>query len=73
MFPVTYKYWKLYPALATDMEKEKICSSCGVRLIGKGITFFPCPNCGASEIGRCPNCRDQSVQYFCPSCGFKGP
>jgi Zn-ribbon RNA-binding protein len=55
------------------MDKEKICSSCGVRLIGGGISFFKCPNCGAAEIGRCRQCRDQSVTYVCPNCGFKGP
>ncbi|MCW6167503.1 MAG: hypothetical protein LVQ64_03540 [Thermoplasmatales archaeon] len=24
-------------------------------------------------IGRDPRCRDQSVLYHCPSCGFEGP
>jgi len=55
------------------MNKEKICSSCGIRLIGEGIAFFPCPWCGEVEIGRCANCRDQSVKYVCPKCGFQGP
>ena len=56
------------------MENEKICSSCGVRL-GKndGMTFFKCPNCGEVEIGRCPQCRDQSITYTCQKCGFSGP
>jgi len=58
---------------AKAMENEKVCSSCGVRLIGKSTTFFLCPMCGQSEIGRCPNCRDQSVKYACPKCGFSGP
>ncbi len=58
---------------AMNMQNEKICSSCGIRLTGKGITFFPCPNCGQNEIGRCYNCRDQSVKYICPKCGFSGP
>jgi predicted RNA-binding Zn-ribbon protein involved in translation (DUF1610 family) len=72
-FPLTYKYVKHNPASASTMENEKICSSCGIRLIGKSTTFFPCPNCGKTEIGRCPNCRDQSVTYICAKCGFSGP
>ena len=71
--PLTYKYEKHNPASANAMENEKICSSCGVRLIGKSTTFFLCPNCGKTEIGRCPNCRDQSVTYVCAKCGFSGP
>ncbi|MGD0056317.1 MAG: zinc finger domain-containing protein [Methanomassiliicoccales archaeon] len=55
------------------MESEKVCNSCGIRLISKGITFFSCPMCGESQIGRCTNCRDQSVPYVCPKCGFGGP
>jgi predicted RNA-binding Zn-ribbon protein involved in translation (DUF1610 family) len=55
------------------MENEKICSSCGKRLVGKGITYFKCPMCGQTEIGRCKQCRDQSVKYHCDKCGFTGP
>jgi len=55
------------------MANDKICSSCGKRLLGHGNTFFQCPNCGAAEIGRCAQCRDQSVAYTCPKCGFLGP
>lgn len=55
------------------MKQEKICSSCGIRLVGKGITYFKCPMCGGTEIGRCAKCRDQSVPYICPKCGFTGP
>ena len=44
------------------MENEKVCSSCGKRLVGKGITFFKCPQCGVTEIGRCSNCRDQIMK-----------
>jgi len=55
------------------MAADKICSSCGKRLVGSGITFFKCPVCGDHEIGRCSNCRDQSVVYECDKCGFKGP
>jgi predicted RNA-binding Zn-ribbon protein involved in translation (DUF1610 family) len=52
---------------------DKKCSSCGVRLIGDSSTVFPCPECGKGEIGRCRNCRDQSVSYLCSQCGLKGP
>ena len=55
------------------MAKDKICSSCGVRLLGHGNTFFKCPQCGDSEIGRCAQCRDQGITYECEKCGFKGP
>jgi len=71
--PVTYIYKKHNPATASAMENEKTCSSCGVRLIGKKSTFFLCPMCGKTEIGRCSNCRDQSVKYICAKCGFTGP
>jgi predicted RNA-binding Zn-ribbon protein involved in translation (DUF1610 family) len=52
---------------------DKICSSCGVRLQGRASTTFKCPSCGAEEIGRCPQCRDQGVKYECKKCGFVGP
>lgn len=55
------------------MAADKICSSCGKRLIGRGNTFFKCPKCGEYEIGRCAQCRDQSVPYECKKCGFIGP
>ncbi|HHT76251.1 MAG TPA: zinc finger domain-containing protein [Methanomassiliicoccaceae archaeon] len=56
------------------MDYEKVCSSCGIRLgKGDGMAFFKCPNCGEEEIGRCHNCRDQSVIYTCKKCGFSGP
>ena len=32
-----------------------------------------CPSCGEGHIGRCAQCRDQSVHYRCDSCGFMGP
>lgn len=53
--------------------QEKACSSCGIRLVRKSETTFPCPKCGQAEIGRCTNCRDQSVKYRCSACGFTGP
>lgn len=60
--------------IARNMATEKICSSCGMRLSEKhGNTFFKCPKCGEVEIGRCDRCRDQSVPYKCPNCGFCGP
>lgn len=63
----------LHVAPAESMKKEKICSSCGIRLVERGFTYFKCPMCGEVEIGRCAKCRDQSVAYSCPKCGFTGP
>jgi len=51
---------------------ELKCTSSGVALSGRGATHFPCPDCGTT-IGRCRQCRDQSVLYRCPKCGFEGP
>lgn len=53
--------------------KADTCTSCGVRLIGRGSTSFPCPDCADVHVGRCPQCRDQGVEYECPSCAFVGP
>jgi predicted RNA-binding Zn-ribbon protein involved in translation (DUF1610 family) len=58
------------------MMAQKItdtCSSCGTRLLGKATTAFACPSCGEGKIGRCAQCRDQSVHYRCENCGFTGP
>jgi predicted RNA-binding Zn-ribbon protein involved in translation (DUF1610 family) len=55
------------------MAKEYSCTSCGIRLVGRGSVVFKCPRCAKAEIGRCPNCRDQSVVYVCPECGYEGP
>lgn len=52
---------------------ENRCTSCGAVLIGKGTTSFLCPSCGQGRIGRCARCRDQSVEFQCPNCGFQGP
>jgi len=52
---------------------ELRCTSCGRALPGPGGTQFPCPGCGDVTIGRCARCRDQSVLYTCPKCGFEGP
>ncbi len=52
---------------------ELRCTSCGSALAGHGSTHFLCPDCGAETLGRCPRCRDQSVSYRCPKCGFAGP
>lgn len=49
------------------------CTSCGAALPVRGSTQFLCPMCGTAAIGRCPRCRDQSIPYRCPSCGFLGP
>ncbi|MDP6157040.1 MAG: zinc finger domain-containing protein [Candidatus Thermoplasmatota archaeon] len=54
-------------------ERAENCSSCGKRL--KGIVFaaFQCPNCGETALARCWNCKNQSIGYECPECGFLGP
>ena len=54
------------------VEKVEYCVSCGVRLAGKGVVRFKCPQCG-EELGRCGKCRQQSNSYKCPKCGFQGP
>ncbi len=55
------------------VRAELKCTSCGRSLPGEGTTQFPCPSCGEATIGRCARCRDQSVRYRCPHCGFEGP
>jgi hypothetical protein len=55
------------------MKDEKVCISCGSVLLGQGTAIFQCPGCGEVKIGRCKKCRDQSVGYTCPKCGFRGP
>ncbi|MHC1579212.1 MAG: zinc finger domain-containing protein [Candidatus Alkanophagales archaeon] len=52
---------------------EEYCTSCNVRLVERGFTTFPCPNCGEFEIKRCVRCRKLSNPYTCPKCGFVGP
>ncbi|MGI0055157.1 MAG: zinc finger domain-containing protein [Thermoplasmata archaeon] len=54
-------------------QHASTCTSCGAALPVRGSTEFPCPSCGQVTIGRDPRCRDQSVIYRCPSCGFEGP
>jgi Zn-ribbon RNA-binding protein len=56
-----------------SLRQSETCSSCGVRLLGKGVTSFACPSCGEGKMGRCAQCRDQSVTYSCAKCGFQGP
>ena len=55
------------------MHIKAVCTSCGVRLSGTGSTVFKCPQCNKVDIGRCAQCRDQSVVYRCRECGFEGP
>ena len=50
----------------------KYCTSCAVSLADRGFVRFPCPSCG-KELGRCVDCRQQSNEYYCPSCDFRGP
>ena len=58
---------------ATMARLVENCSSCGTRLLGRGCTTFPCPSCDEGKIGRCAQCRDQSVLYTCKKCGYEGP
>lgn len=55
------------------MVKALSCTSCGERLVVKGSASFNCPQCGQVLVGRCKQCRDQSVPYKCTGCGFTGP
>ncbi len=54
-------------------QQELRCTSCGRAVPAPGATQFLCPNCAEVTIGRCARCRDQSVVYHCPKCGFEGP
>ena len=57
-----------------DMAPPDVrCTTSGVALGGRGTTVFLCPDCGSVSVGRCARCRDQSVLYTCPKCGFQGP
>ncbi|HIH02820.1 MAG TPA: DUF1610 domain-containing protein [Methanoregulaceae archaeon] len=50
----------------------KKCTSCNAPLAEVGGTTFLCPQC-EFEIKRCLRCREQSIPYMCPQCGFTGP
>lgn len=50
----------------------KKCTSCNAPLAEVGGTSFGCPQC-EYEIKRCERCREQSIAYMCPQCGFQGP
>ncbi len=56
-----------------EVRADVKCTSCGRSLRASGATQFLCPSCGEATIGRCARCRDQSVTYRCPKCGFEGP
>ncbi|MCL4412840.1 MAG: zinc finger domain-containing protein [Candidatus Thermoplasmatota archaeon] len=56
-----------------EVNALEFCTSCGTGLQGRGATTFKCPACGQETISRCNNCRELSVQYVCPKCGFRGP
>lgn len=58
---------------AAEGGPARACSSCGRALIGWGVVSFLCPKCGSVGLGRCAQCRDQSVGYHCPTCDFRGP
>ncbi len=51
---------------------DKNCTSCNAPLAEEGATEFGCPACGV-KIDRCYRCREQSITYVCPKCGFGGP
>ncbi|HZD42601.1 MAG TPA: zinc finger domain-containing protein [Methanomicrobiales archaeon] len=50
----------------------KRCTSCNAPLAETGATEFNCPEC-TTVIRRCIRCRQQSILYECPKCGFRGP
>lgn len=54
------------------MKKANNCVTCGKGLLEQGSTTFLCPTC-EEVIGRCNSCREQSIGYACPKCGFTGP
>ena len=58
--------------MMTEAKVELRCTSCGRPVPSKGATQFPCPSCGEATIARDARCRDQSVPYVCPKCGFVG-
>ena len=79
--PIRLLYGKIYTkeALSSlnrtvdNMAEEKIsCTSCGALLVAQNSTRFKCPQCD-NMLGRCPQCRDQSVAYTCKNCNFNGP
>ena len=51
---------------------HSVCTSCGVPLVDRDSTNFPCPVCDA-RIGRCARCRNNGVHYYCNGCEFIGP
>jgi predicted RNA-binding Zn-ribbon protein involved in translation (DUF1610 family) len=52
------------------MNLMEECISCGKKDFN-GISF-PCPKC-KTKLTRCQKCRDLSIDYTCPKCGFVGP
>ena len=58
--------------LGGAIMSDKKCTSCSAPLAEEGATEFGCPACGV-EITRCYRCREQSIPYVCPKCGFGGP
>src|SRR5690606_36587460 len=48
------------------------CTSCNAPLAEEGAAEYGYPTCGY-EIRRCVRCREQSIPYRCPKCGFGGP
>ena len=58
--------------LGGAIMSDKKCTSCSAPLAEEGATEFGCPACGV-EISPCYRCREQSIPYTCPKCGFGGP
>jgi len=54
------------------MTARDRCTSCNATLAETGCTRFPCRSV-SMEIQRCYRCREQSIAYTCPNCGFRGP
>ena len=55
-----------------QVYNDSRCSSCGIPLVERKSTIFPCPGCNLS-IGRCPRCRSNGAKYHCLGCDYIGP
>jgi len=56
------------------VKKDLFCTSCKSKLIGtSGSVKFKCPGCDNETIVRCSKCRNNSINYICKDCSFRGP
>jgi predicted RNA-binding Zn-ribbon protein involved in translation (DUF1610 family) len=55
-----------------QVYNDSRCSSCGIPLVERKSTIFPCPGCDL-PIGRCPRCRSNGAKYHCLGCDYIGP